>query len=49
MGVRKYVYRNNIPDDLDPIIRARVEVFVTGLAASMSDLGQFLPELEVSR
>lgn len=48
MGVRKYVYRNNIPDDLDPIIRARVEVFVTGLATSIGDLGQFLPEWEVA-
>ncbi|OOG63153.1 Nucleoid occlusion factor SlmA [Ensifer sp. M14] len=49
MGVRKYIYRNKIPDDLDPIIRARVEVFVAGLVESMPHLGQFLPETEVGR
>ncbi|MCR6503032.1 TetR/AcrR family transcriptional regulator [Shinella sp. CPCC 101442] len=38
MGVRKYIYRNTIPDDLDLIIRARVDVFVSGLVESMPRL-----------
>lgn len=36
MGVRKFIYRNKIPDDLDPVIEARVDVFVSGLVDSMT-------------
>ncbi|RFB74947.1 TetR/AcrR family transcriptional regulator [Methylovirgula sp. 4M-Z18] len=49
MGVRKYIYRNKIPDDLEPIIRARVDVFVSGLVEAMPRLGQYKPAEEAGR
>jgi len=49
MGVRKYIYRNEIPDDLDLIIRARVDVFVSGLVESMPRLGGFIKDAGAGR
>ncbi|MGV1795268.1 TetR/AcrR family transcriptional regulator [Rhizobium sp. A37_96] len=49
MGVRKYIYRNKIPNELDPIIRARVDVFVSGLAETMQRLGDYLPDPEARK
>ena len=49
MGVRKYIYRNTIPDDLDLIIRARVDVFVSGLVESMPRLNGLIANAGAGR
>lgn len=35
MGVRKYIYRLDIPDDIDAIIRIRVKTFLDGIHANV--------------
>ncbi|CDN95218.1 MULTISPECIES: TetR/AcrR family transcriptional regulator [Agrobacterium tumefaciens complex] len=48
-GVRKYIYRNRIPEKLDPVIEARVDVFVTGLSESMRRMGTYVSKMEGSK
>lgn len=43
LGVRKYIYRNKIPQDLGPIIEVRVDVFVSGLSATMKRMEKLTP------
>lgn len=35
LGVRKFIYRSEIPKDLEAIIRIRVDVFLNGIATSI--------------
>lgn len=42
LGVRKYIYRQEIPDDLHTMIRIRVKMFLDGIAANADE---FLPPL----
>ncbi|MFA6264386.1 MAG: TetR/AcrR family transcriptional regulator [Pseudolabrys sp.] len=37
LGVRKWIYRMSVPDDLTPIIKAKVIAFVDGVGAILSD------------
>ncbi|MEX0347398.1 MAG: TetR/AcrR family transcriptional regulator [Rhizobiaceae bacterium] len=38
LGVRKYIYRTELPENLEDVMRARVDVFVAGLQATMPSL-----------
>ncbi|WP_448955443.1 TetR/AcrR family transcriptional regulator [Labrys neptuniae] len=41
LGVRKYIYRREIPEDIDAVIEARVDAFLNGILPSAT---HFLPE-----
>ncbi|WP_295812336.1 TetR/AcrR family transcriptional regulator [uncultured Nitratireductor sp.] len=49
MGVRKFIYRNEIPESLEPIIRVRVDIFVSGVIETLPrilELSRSGPQLE---
>lgn len=38
LGVRKFIYRGDIPDDLEEVIRVRVDVLLNGLPATIGQI-----------